>query len=107
MVAPESVDQPRDERAYTPFFNLTAGVEYTISFYTNFDGYIIDGNPRGMTLDFTVSRMPTSIPNPSIQRAEVWIRPAAGRAKRSDSLRKRAVPTASLSLSPVKPAQVW
>ena len=54
MVAPESVDQPRDERAYTPFFNLTAGVEYTISFYTNFDGYIIDGNPRGMTLDFTV-----------------------------------------------------
>lgn len=53
MVTPES-EYERDERAYTPFFNLTAGVEYTFSFATHFDGYHGDGADRTTTLDFTV-----------------------------------------------------
>lgn len=53
MVSPES-NSERDERAYTPFFNLVAGREYNISFYTHFDGYIINGEPRTATIKFTV-----------------------------------------------------
>lgn len=44
----------RDDRAYTPFFNLVAGREYNISFYTHFDGYIVNGQPRTATMNFTV-----------------------------------------------------
>lgn len=53
MVAPESRSE-RDERAYTPFFNLKAGIEYTISYYTHFDGYLINGEPHTSTLNLTV-----------------------------------------------------
>lgn len=37
MIAPES-NYTRDERAYTPFFNLEKGVTYTLSFYTHQEG---------------------------------------------------------------------
>lgn len=37
MIAPES-PYARDERAYTPFFNLEKGVTYTLSFYTHQEG---------------------------------------------------------------------
>lgn len=53
MLTPESRSE-RDERAYTPFFNLTAGREYTVSYCTHFDGYIINGEPRTATLRLTV-----------------------------------------------------
>lgn len=53
MIAPESAYE-RDERAYTPFFNLQEGIEYTLSFESHFDGYIIAGEPRAATLDITV-----------------------------------------------------
>lgn len=53
MISPES-DKVRDERAYTPFFNLTAGVTYTISFHTHFDGYLIGDTPHTCTLNFTL-----------------------------------------------------
>ena len=53
MVSPES-DVERDEHAYTPFFNLKAGIEYTVSYYTHFDGYLIQGQPRTTTVNLTV-----------------------------------------------------
>lgn len=53
MVARESA-VARDESAYTPFFNLTAGTEYTLSFQSHFDGYIIDDESRTSTLTVTV-----------------------------------------------------
>lgn len=53
MVTPES-SYERDERAYTPFFNLTAGVEYTFSFMTHFDGYQGSAGSLTSTLNFTV-----------------------------------------------------
>lgn len=53
MVAPES-NAERDERAYTPFFNLKAGIEYTISFYSHFDGYIYNDTPFNPVVDLTI-----------------------------------------------------
>lgn len=53
MVSPES-SNPRDEKAYTPFFNLQAGTEYTLSFESHFSGYLINGEPRTSTLNVSV-----------------------------------------------------
>lgn len=45
----------RDERAYTPFFNFQAGVEYTVSFYTHFEGTeVSDGVWRYLSMDLTL-----------------------------------------------------
>ena len=38
MVASHNVDNERDDRAYTPFMNLQAGTEYTISFHVYMQG---------------------------------------------------------------------
>lgn len=51
MIAPEG-GVKHDEHAYTPFFLLTAGTEYSISFYVWMDAGSVSGNFT--TLDFTV-----------------------------------------------------
>ncbi len=54
MVTPNSTFE-RDEKAYTPFFNMTEGTEYTISFYSMIEGgWDDDGNMHKPTLDFSV-----------------------------------------------------
>lgn len=53
LILPES-GEARDERLYTPFFNLVAGREYTIQYYSHFGGYNIDGNMIGVNVDLTV-----------------------------------------------------
>lgn len=54
MVAPSGVSE-RDEKAFTPFFNLEAGTEYSISFYTMIEGnWDDDGVLHLPTMQFTV-----------------------------------------------------
>ena len=54
MVTPRS-EYERDAKAYTPFFNLEAGTEYTISFYTMIEGgWDDDGDLHLPTLEFRV-----------------------------------------------------
>lgn len=53
MISPES-QQSRDEKAYTPFFNLQAGTEYTLSFRSHFDGIIYGGQEFNTTINVTV-----------------------------------------------------
>lgn len=42
----EQTDMPRDERLYTPFFDLEAGREYHISYYIYMPGYMTYSNLR-------------------------------------------------------------
>lgn len=54
MVTPAGSAE-RDEKAFTPFFNLEAGTEYTISFYTMIEGNWDDeGELHVPALQFTV-----------------------------------------------------
>lgn len=53
MVSPESKAE-RDERAYTPFFNLEAGTEYVMTFYSHIDGLIIGGTNLNAKIHVTV-----------------------------------------------------
>lgn len=53
MITPEN-SSDRDERAYTPFFDLEAGVEYTISFYSHLEGGDAVLGGYKASLDFTV-----------------------------------------------------
>lgn len=54
MVTPNSTFE-RDEKAYTPFFNLTAGTEYIISFYSMIEGGWDDnGDIHVPTMEFSV-----------------------------------------------------
>ncbi len=53
MVAPNS-GQARNETAYTPFFDMTAGTEYTISFYLYMPGSVYDGEQHSNNFKFTV-----------------------------------------------------
>lgn len=55
MVTPES-DVMRDESAYTPFFEMTAGTTYTISFYLNMPGDVLYDQLREMKLSFTAGK---------------------------------------------------
>lgn len=54
MITPNSTT-PRDEIAYTPFFNLTAGTEYTMSFYTYIQGNNWNEDEIMYTPTFTVT----------------------------------------------------
>jgi len=47
-------NEVRDERLYTPFFVLTAGTEYTVSYYLYHPGQIYEGETRTTTVEFTV-----------------------------------------------------
>jgi len=49
-----SSSEVRDERLYTPFFVLTAGKEYTASYYIYHPGQIYDDNINTTTINFTV-----------------------------------------------------
>lgn len=54
MVAPPGMSE-RDEKAFTPFFNLEADTEYSISFYTMIEGNWDDeGELHLPTMQFTV-----------------------------------------------------
>lgn len=53
MITPES-DEPRDERVYTPFFEMKAGVPYTASFYLYMPGRQYNGAWRLNSLDFSI-----------------------------------------------------
>ena len=54
MTTVESTEE-RDERAFTPFYNLEAGTEYSVSFYTHFEGHeVAEGVWRRLALDVTL-----------------------------------------------------
>ncbi len=55
LVAPDS-EEERNQRLYTPFFNLQEGVEYTLTFYTHFEGTFISAADTWLSssMDVTV-----------------------------------------------------
>lgn len=54
LIAPDS-DQERNQRLYTPFFNMQQGVEYTMTFYTHFEGTYISSADAWLSTSMDVT----------------------------------------------------
>lgn len=71
LVAQESSVE-RDEHLYTPFFVLTAGTEYTLSYYLYLPGHVwgSDGVLRTTDVTFTVGTQQESVFHKSLEKIE-------------------------------------